>query len=336
MKIFIIWTSIILLAYFASDIIEKGITLNSLTPWPIVGTLLWCTIIAFLWFWLIQPIIQFTLLKRYHATSLQKRRKIALRHLKARINAESDNQSLREFYNDLKQTCSLEEKLKEFTEKHDKRREIGDKIIMQHCQAAAVAVVFNRNNLLDGLIMLTIQVRLVVRLAVEYGYKPSPVFNTLCILWVLSNSLLSGLFTQNTSEAFANAVSDLITDPTEIEESLLKKITGGATAIITEAALSGTAVYVTGNIFQQLLLKEGSPTGNSRLQEILRFRKEGRKAISKLFLTATPDMIKKIGSNLVESSKDVLVKTTGKVKEKMSNWKDSLIGFCKKLNPFSK
>lgn len=79
MKIFIIWTSIILLAYFASDIIEKGITLNSLTPWPIVGTLLWCTIIAFLWFWLIQPIIQFTLLKRYHATSLQKRRKIALR-----------------------------------------------------------------------------------------------------------------------------------------------------------------------------------------------------------------------------------------------------------------
>ncbi len=340
MKSFIIWTGIILLAYFASDIIDKGNNLNELTPWPIFGYLLWGLILFFIWYWVMHPIIQFIMLKRHRDTTQRKHRQVALRHLKARLKEEKSNTELQEFYRRLrhanvKDEAALSGLLTEFSAKHDQRRQKGLDIIMQHSKAAAVAVVFNRNNLLDGIIMLVVQAKLIIALAVAYGYKPSPVFNALCMGWVICNSLLTALFAQDAAElageAFAETISELVSDPSEIGENYLDKLAAGGISILVEAALSGTTVYVTGRIFLRSLLRESRPTQENKLQELIRYRREGRACMRQQLMNVAPDILKNVGARIISPVVDVAKSAA----ESIATGTKKATGWLSKLNPFS-
>lgn len=341
MKSFIIWTGIILLAYFASDIIDKGINLNELTPWPVFGYLLWGIIILFMWCWVIYPIIQFIMLKRHRDTTPKKHRKVALRHLKERLREEKDNAALLAFYHQLRHVDTQDEAalssiLSEFADKHDKRRQKGLDIIMQHSKAAAVAVVFNRNNLLDGVIMLVVQAKLIIALAVAYGYKPSPVFNALCMGWVICNSLLTALFAQDAAElageAFTETISELVSDPSELGENYLDKLAAGAISILVEAALAGTTVYVTGRIFLRSLLAESAPAQENKLQELLRYRREGRACMRQHLMAAAPNILKSVGTKIITP----VVDAAKSAADSIVTGAKKATGWFAKLNPFRK
>ncbi len=80
-NVFII-AAFILLIYFASDIIEKGNTLNKLTPYPILGWAFWALIVFFIYWQVLYPLVVFASLKRSHEQSIYDRAAIALEVLK--------------------------------------------------------------------------------------------------------------------------------------------------------------------------------------------------------------------------------------------------------------
>ncbi len=72
-----VWVILILLAYFSSDIIAKGHTLNELTPYPCLGYAMWAGILLVVWWLFLMPIWQFCKMLRPAKTDLKNRAKYA-------------------------------------------------------------------------------------------------------------------------------------------------------------------------------------------------------------------------------------------------------------------
>lgn len=316
----IIWPALVILAYFASDIIAKGQTLNALTPIPIFGYALWAAILWLIWYLVLSPILQFASLKRAAHTNPLKQTRRILKKLK-RYKTEAEGHPLRQSYWDLYNT--LESRLPE----PEKRRQLLQHLstyreqsgvnrkarqhILLYSRLAALGVVFSRNSLIDGLILLLLQMRLIVNLAAIYGYKPSPVFNSLCFGWVAGNSLIIALLGQGSAAQVGNALGSEFADciaelMTGEDEALLLTADGIGTkfmqstiSAMIEAVMSATAVYVTGHIFLRLLERESE---HISLAELIRLRREGRLALGEDILIRVPqEAIKKATRKAFES-----------------------------------
>lgn len=300
MKTVIIWSCLCFVAYFGSDIIERGMVLNSLTPWPILGTLMWVALLWFVVYWFVWPVFRFWQLKNGCVRGLNETKKVAL---KAKADA----------------------------------------LIMQHCKAAGLAVVFSRNNLLDGLLMLIIQARMIVEIARLVGYKPSPVFNTLCGYWIVTNSLLAALFAQDSAEGvqdlFVSVVGDMVTEPEELASDALGTLTCAYTVgTLLEGITCGATVYVTGHLFLRQLNLEKSYPSSCRLKELVSLRRAGRKEIGQELLKALPQMTKTAATKSVKLIGNMLrhmvVNQTGIGGTVVSCLK-SVRGVVSRLNPLS-
>ncbi len=294
-----VWSVLVLLAYFATDIIDKGQVLNSLTPVPILGYLLWAAILLVLWFLFLWPIIEFCRLSGSRPQSLKARLERAWKQLEPYRAAEND--SRRElfvrFHKARQQRLYLTEAgqselcalLSEAAASVDCNKE-ARQLIKSYSIAAGIGVVFSRNAVLDGLVMLVMQARLVIALAKLRGYRPSPVFNLCCMVWVFTNSLVMALSQGAVEELALNGIdymvemiadTELVSSLDEAVSSVLKMVTFGAVdlkipqgvkTLAFQGVLAGASVYVTGRIFLGQLDREGEPITMSYL---VKLRREG-------------------------------------------------------------
>ncbi len=302
----LVWALIILLVYFSADLIDKGRILNELTPYPVFGYAMWALIAFVLWYFLLDPIIQFRMLRRAQHANPEKQAKRALRALRRhRHNPETPLGAL---YQDIHHNLTTPELTRD--ERHSRllalmgeyREATGlsrqaRKLITSYSRTAALGVVVSRNSLLDGLILLILQMRLIVSLARLHGYKSSPVFNTLCFGWVLTNSFTMALIGQGTSQElgdmlgdeFADYVGDLLSSGDQatmlgadaVGTRYLQRTIGA----LIEAVMGATVVYVTGHIFLRRLESDGRKL---TLKALFKLRREARLSIGRELLVKLP------------------------------------------------
>lgn len=299
MKNFIIWGALVLIAYFGADIVEKGQALNSVTPWPGLGWLLWIALFFFVWHWLLRPVFSFIALKNAANCTDRVRVKAVLRYLKHLPKNDALRvQWIPKCQNALVGNNKQEQRdfLVRFSEE-DTRTRAASEMITKYSLGAGVAVVFSRNNMVDGIIMLVTQGKLVVELARLAGYKPSPVFNALCFSWILANSVLNALFVQNATavagDMAATAIGEMLMSPEEIGADFAgTKFCSFTISTLLEALVAASTVYVTGHIFLRKLQLEHAPNEKGRLQELIALRRQARKELGREILKSTPKLLK--------------------------------------------
>ncbi len=295
----LVWCLLIALAYFGADIVDKGHVLNEMTPYPVLGYVLWASLAIALWFLLLQPIVQFCNLRRVGRESLKRQTRRAARVLRA-YRHEPEGSELRRLHEEFRAAPrdfrSLEGRngWEELMARYRMAiRGRAKDTILGYCKAAGVGVVFSRNNLLDGLILLAMQVRLVIALARTYGYKPSPVFNACCLGWIAVNSLIAALTrgaVEDLSETAADTMLELVLGSDELATASTEVLATKAglqitVQILIEAIMAGTAVYITGRLFLWKLENEGHEV---TLKTLLELRAEGRRELAGNLLRKAP------------------------------------------------
>ena len=214
--------------YFAADFLEKGIILNDITPYPILGIVFWVLLLYIVFVVVIQPIIQFRKLKTINGGDVNKAAKKLHKQLEGHKfedkNKEENWQSriwhdineilLTKPENDPERKTQLAALIEEYVKtdnQNNGKAEKAKKIINKYSWSAALCVVFSRNSFLDGLLILFAQLNMTVEIAKLYGYKPSPMFNTLCFCWIATNSIITGLFSQAGAQAVGDVFADSLT-----------------------------------------------------------------------------------------------------------------------------
>lgn len=275
--------------YFAADFLEKGIILNDITPYPILGIVFWVLLLYIVFVVVIQPIIQFRKLKTINGGDVNKAAKKLHKQLESHKfedkNKEENWQSriwhdineilLTKPENDPERKAQLAALIEEYVKtdnQHNGKAEKAKKIINKYSWSAALCVVFSRNSFLDGLLILFAQLNMTVEIAKLYGYKPSPMFNTLCFCWIATNSIITGLFSQAGAQAVGDVFADSLTNGDIIEGGLTSTLLSKTSGMVVEGLAAATTVYVTGNIV--LLHLQGIP--EIQLETLFRLRRRGR------------------------------------------------------------
>ena len=301
--------------YFAADFLEKGIILNDITPYPVLGIVFWVLLIYIVFIVVIQPIIQFRKLKNIKSVDVDKAAKKIHKqlenhkfedkdkeeHWQSRIWHSINDELVTKRDNDPERKQRLTALIEEYIKtdnQHNGKAEKAKKIINKYSWSAALCVVFSRNSFLDGLLILFAQLNMTVEIAKLYGYKPSPMFNALCFGWIATNSIITGLFSQAGAEAVGDVFTDSLTNGDFIEGGLTSTILSKTSGMMVEGLAAATTVYVTGNIV--LLHLQGSP--EIKLETLFRLRRRGRL-----------ELIKEIPANVAEKIKGVMPSWFAKV-----------------------
>ncbi|MBO4372142.1 MAG: DUF697 domain-containing protein [Bacteroidales bacterium] len=275
--------------YFAADFLEKGIILNDITPYPILGIVFWVLLLYIVFVVVIQPIIQFRKLKTINGGDVNKAAKKLHKQLEAYKFKDKNNEEnwqsriwhdineilLTKPENDPERKTQLAALIEEYVKtdnQHNGKAEKAKKIINKYSWSAALCVVFSRNSFLDGLLILFAQLNMTVEIAKLYGYKPSPMFNTLCFCWIATNSIITGLFSQAGAQAVGDVFADSLTNGDIVEGGLTSTLLSKTSGMVVEGLAAATTVYVTGNIV--LLHLQGIP--EIQLETLFRLRRRGR------------------------------------------------------------
>lgn len=240
----------ILAIWCSADIVTMGISLNTLTPWggPYwgIGTVVWALILIAIYWIFIHQIIRFCRMKN---VSFDIRYKAALQDLKPYYDREQKGHPKYDLYHKMKLSGLGHDDKVQLLKEYSK---IGDlpqtarRMIGNYSKATGTLVALSRNKFVDSLLMLLMQARLVIDIARLYGYKPSPVFNVCCFVWVCMNSLFA-IFMQDIAiqvgEFVENNVDDLLDDliPGLTGEVVSSNLEGIAMEKSTEGVLSSTA-----------------------------------------------------------------------------------------------
>lgn len=323
----LIWGAIAVLLYLGSDLVDKGLALNELTPYPVLGYLFWALIAFFVYWQVVAPILSFCRLTTLVSADPRSRARAAMRCIhewrtRARRERRDDARRYDALYDSLHNACSsrdtaaLQQLLADYTEQPDLLPRRSRELIFTYCQISALTVVVSRNKWLDGAAMLFLQLRLIVTLARLHGGKPSPVFNALCFGSVVLNSfvyvIINSLIYDNGALIAAELVEDfaelLIDDPDVQYKAgnaaarnvpLLGMVAGVADAVAKptlEAALAASNVYVVGHLFLRRL------EGDARLpgfREVISMRRKGRmEIVRRVFAALNAKCSEKFGFTL--------------------------------------
>ncbi len=323
----LIWGGIALLIYLGSDLIDKGMALNELTPYPVLGYMFWGLIAFFVYWQVVAPILNFCRLTTLVSTDLRDRARAAMRCIhewrtQARREQRDDARRYDSLYDSLHNACSsrdsaaLQQLLADYAEQPDLLPRRSRELIFTYCQISALTVVVSRNKWLDGVALLLLQLRMIVTLARLHGGKPSPVFNALCFGSVVLNSfvyvIINSLIYENGTLIAAELVEDfaelLIDDPDVQYKAgnaaarnvpLLGMVAGIADAVAKptlEAALAASNVFVVGHLFLRRL------EGDARLpgfREVISMRRKGRlEIVRRVFAALNAKCSEKFGFTL--------------------------------------
>lgn len=286
---------ILVAVYFATDFLEKGIILNDITPYPIIGIIFWLLLIYVVFVVIIQPILQFRKLKTIHEISITsnaeklckklEKHKLEKRdeeHWQSEIWYQLNEELLKKCPKNSEQFVEREKRLAKIIDNYIKQdneknkdnniNSQAKKIINQYSWSAALCVIFSRNSFLDGMLMLFAQMKMTVDLAKLYGYKPSPLFNSLCFGWIATNSILTGLFAQAGADTIGEVLTDSLTNGDIVEGGLTNTVISKMGSLAVEGLASATTVYVTGYV----VLMKLQGTAEININTLFRLRREGR------------------------------------------------------------
>ncbi len=286
----LMWCLLLVLAYYGVDIIEKGKALNEMTSYPVWGYVLWGFIIIALWILVVGPVIHFCNL-RYVGEESLRRQVLRATDALGTYRHEPEESELRQLseefsaaprdFTTLEGKHGWQELLARFREAVHGR---AHDTIIGYCKAAGVGMVFGFNGLLDGLVLLAIQVRLVLELARVYGYKPTSFFNGCFFGWIAVNSLVVALTSGLVDSLSASTVSTMLgsadgTDMVTVRAGLEIVI-----AVLIQALIAGMLTYITGRVFLWRLEHEGREVA---LKTLLKLRVEGRREYAAKLLGAS-------------------------------------------------
>ena len=287
----------LLLLYFGADIIGKGIIINNLTPWgPYLGggTVIWALIVVLIWVLFVQPTLEFRRMLK-GGVSLRRKAKIALRSLEQH---KQDNSEMEDLYIDLYNAYArnnletIEQKIQEYEETGVAADRVKD-TIRDYCKMAAIGAVISSSQLLDTLIIMGVQMRMITHLARLYGYKTSPLFVMLCLGWVRISAILYALFAEELEEYVGDKIAGTVTEivGTDIGLSRLGKRA-------TEFALVWINVYMTGRIFMatHALGRKGATR-----KHMIGYRKEAALDVMKQVLKSGFEKASNAVSSLIDS-----------------------------------
>lgn len=333
---YIKWASgcalIFIFLFNLADIIAKGRELNNFLPYPVlgyafvvIGSVLVFFVVWLVWVLIVAPIWEFRRLSACRPLT-ERERAFRLRDRLAYSKGPNYAGTLQQkLYNKLIDG-DYESALKEYDEN------LGlDAIIVRYSVSSAVGVVISHNAFIDGIVMLLLQMKMVVDMAREEGYKPSPLFNLLCFGWIFFNSLVTALCAQEIANTIETTTSDIIhqyhageievdADASEIlideaERSTFDKIVSSSSGKLVEGVMAAIPVFVTGMIFKRNLRGEHKI---GTLADIMRYRKTARKSlVVPVFKKLVPYMAAEIaieqGAKLIRVSSALAVQTARSV-----------------------
>lgn len=285
-KVFGVFTLVILasLLYCAADIVERAHYLNRLfsnitsCDVPVFGWLFVALIIVLIYILILRPIIEFYKFLRMSEKDEIGRAKML--HHRLSLHRHELSEDAFSAYSKLDEVIKrkLWEKLPEHVsacQKFDILQEEASRLIMSHVRTAALLIVLSRMQIVDGLCLLGVQMKLVLSLARLYGYRTGFVFNICCFGWMLVNSVAAALINAPTVDFsdidFDDGAADVAL---EVGAQFGKMVLGRA----VEAMNAGAAVYVTGKIFES---KMNGAWERPTIKSILSLRREGKTWILK-------------------------------------------------------
>ena len=272
--------------YFASDLYEKGMLLNQALPVPVLGYLFWALLAFAVYDIVLAPTIAFTRMthvKRDGSVDVISISRMILRQLEK----NKREPELREKIRGELQIQNTEELKKLLDNYYDGLDEKAKKTIRSYSWKAALCVVFSRNPMVDAVLMFLAQYRMALELMMQYGFKPSPVFNILCFFWIATNSVLNGIFSQATADNVGEIMGEYLST-SFLEDGLATKFLSKLGSSAVEAMTAATTVYVTDWIVNRKLKGERSSVS---VKELFAMRKTARK---ELLCDLTDDARKKI------------------------------------------
>lgn len=314
----------LLLAYFATDIIAKGNTLNSLTPKPLLGYIFWGAILVFVYWQVFWPIISFSQLKHVHKLSPKARAKWALRQMKT-DGQNNDDAPEHELYINLSnaEQNNDDDALHKYLAIYDnKQSKKANTIILNYSKLAAITVVVSRNKWWDSAAIIFMQMRMLVELAKLYGGKPSPLFNMLILGWIISSTFINMIVNtcieenaEEISKKLAETVAENLTEDLDVQ---FKAVSGSIDAIpfikmvstvssvllgaVLEASLAGANVYISGKFF---LWKLKGDIKKMELRPYLTEKRQGRLIIAKSLLTDCAPQLKQLKESIKKGIKKI-------------------------------
>ncbi len=286
----VLWCLLLVLAYYGVDLVEAGKELNTLTDYPVWGYVLWGFIIIVLWVLIIGPVIHFTNLRYVGEESLRRQVLRATDALGA-YRHEPEESELRQLseefsaaprdFTTLEGKHGWQELLARFREAVHGR---AHDTIVGYCKAAGVGMVFAFNGLLDGFVLLAIQVRLVLELARVYGYKPTSFFNGYFFGWIAVNSLVVALTSGLVGDMGASFVAMILGATSGADMGSVQTGLTWVVTVLMQALIAGVITYATGRFFLWRLEYEGREVA---LKTLLKLREDGRREYAAKLLGAS-------------------------------------------------
>ncbi len=274
------WCLLLALAYYGVDIVEGGKALNEMTEYPVWGYVLWVFILIVLWVLIIGPIFHFCNLRYVGEESLHAqvaRVNNAVQEYRSEPQESELRQLADEFsaaprdFTTLEGKNGWQELLARFREAVHGR---AHDTIVGYCKAVGVGMLFCFNGLLGGIILFSIQMRLVLVLARMFGFKPDGMFNGYFFAWIAVNSLALA-FTNSLVEGFsASAIASLMGAAGGADVMSLRTVLEYALKALIQALAAGILTYITGRIMLWRLEYEHREV---TLKALLKLRVETRR-----------------------------------------------------------
>lgn len=301
-------------ALFAlSGLIIRGNALNAV-PGGVIGWIFWGVLAVLAWHFLLSPLVGFIGLPKWRADvsdmsdydRLLFLERYANSIIESYKNARKENALLDERLRAVESAlCEMNTgaRLSELQKSVDAFRECLEKdvcrgIISAHMKYAAVAVVVSQRGFLDSLVVFAVQVKLIIALSRALGHRPSWAFVSCCMVWVVTNSLLSLIFDEsNITEGAVSSVGEILGIK---GGGIFSEVPGLKTlaSLIMQATTAAVSVYVTGALVRSRLL------GDSRkktLKELLKLRLNGYKEAGCI----AKELIGNVFSNKTSEAKDL-------------------------------
>lgn len=323
--------------YFGADLVAKGQALNQLTTVPVLGYLFWLLLAWFIYVQLVSPIISFCRLPYAAHLSPKQSAAFAISDLNRWLKANPGHVHYQDYLklrNDL--ICAkgqanvrpehLQDLLTKYEGKEDLFQQAARNLILNYCKVGALAVVLSRNKWVDGLALLYLQLKMVIELARLHGYKTGPIFNSLCLGWVLASSLIyvaindclsKGKCVFDLSGEFAAALMNSpdvqrekssFFDDVPIIGSFVRA-TKCFVGPMLEATLAASNMYVVGHLY----LRRLNGDKRRRFRDALEIRSEGRKQLLTILTEAIMKKAKSAGFKQDVNSTDEMDQVDGAV-----------------------
>ncbi len=266
-------------AYFGDGLVVLAQRLDEGAAYPVWSWCLWGFVIIALWVFIIGPVIHFCNLRYVGEESLRRQVK-RICSLVSGYSNEPEDSDLRQLadefkaapvdYNSVEGKNGWQELLARFREAVQGR---AKEAIIGYSKAAGVAMVLSLYGLLDGLLLLAIELRLCLVLARTFGYKTSALFNGYFAGWIVVNSLVVALTAGLLQQLGGSVVDSMLAGADESSMAQIRKILAYGIAALIQAVAAGLLTYATGRVFLRRLVVEGR---EKTLQVLLKLRAEGR------------------------------------------------------------